>query len=530
MRESGHENEADAALYYRCYLDKECYSLVYFPHYCEYAFNPMHLDYFEDSRCLDRGTRRVYIGPRGSAKSTISTVFSTIHDICYQKEKFILIISNTQDQALQKIKDIRSELLENERLLTDYGPFFKNARVGTEEFIAYQGDHACKVQAVGMGKEIRGIRQKESRPTKIIFDDIEHSERVENEILRRKDASYFFKVVSKVGSEKTNIEGVGTILHQDSLIQKLRKNPAYTSRLYKSVISWSEREDLWEAWRDILMDLEDPERQSKAQAFYEKNKGEMLKGTKVMWPEKEPYLYLMKEMLEIGRAAFLQEKQNEPIDPESRVFHRFTYYRETDDGLAIEGGKLVPWKELKGHCFGALDPATGQSRQVRGAGPDFASILVAYKHPKTGRVFFHHDWTQVAPPSQQIEQIFNLHENFDFHKFGVEINLYRNLLMQDIVRERKEREKRQGGKLLKLPFYEIEATAPKRQRIFSLEPKVTHGWVVFNRNLSNEFMNQFINFPNAAHDDAPDCGDMAYNLCNGRYPASPISIQALGSR
>jgi predicted phage terminase large subunit-like protein len=523
--------KAKEILHRRCGYDLELFAQVYFPHYCRYRFNEFHREFFKDHNHHQRNLRRVYIAPRGSAKSTTATLIAPIHDLVFKREKFILIISHTQDQAIQKLKDIRSELLENNALNADFGGFFQSKMVNASEFTAICNTHSCKFKAVGTGTEIRGIRHKEARPSKIIFDDIEHSERVENEILRKKDAEYFFEVVSKVGSEETNIEGVGTILHEDSLLQKLSKNPIYETKLYKSIIQWSDREDLWQEWRNLMLNLEDPDRKLKAQNFYELNKTEMLKNTKVLWPEKEDYLYLQNEILEIGKPAFLQEKQNEPVNPETRVFQQLHYYRKTSNGFFLEmNEETIPFGELKNFCFGALDPATGQTKPIQGAGSDYSCIVVGYLHPKTGRIFVDADWTKVAPPSVFIQQVFNMNEIFHFSKFAVEINLFRDLLMQDLVRERKEREKRNQGKLIQMPFYEIENNAPKRQRIFALEPKVSHGWIVFNRNLSQEFINQISQFPNAAHDDAPDALEMLYNLCHNKYPASPVSMDALGRR
>lgn len=517
---------AKKMLFERCKTDLELFSRAYFSHYCRYNFNEFHHSVFENENSFDRQARRIYIAPRGSAKSTLVSLITPIRDLVFGLEKFILLISHTEDQAVQKLKDIRSELLENAALQKDFGPFFNSRNVGATEFVAHSKHFACKFKAVGSGTEIRGIRHKENRPTKIIFDDIEHSERVENELLRKKDADYFFEVVSKVGSETTNITGVGTILHEDSLLQKLKNNPVYETKSFKSVKQWSTNEALWQQWKKIFTDLDNPARKDDADRFYQENQTLMLEGTEVLWPEKEDYYYLMKEMIEIGTPAFLQEKQNEPVNPETRIFNHVTYYDVLESGVKVENSdRIIPWAELKNHCFGVLDPATGQTKPKIGLGSDYSCLVAGYLHPTTGRIFVHYEFTKVVPPSVFIDQIFNTHETFEFQKFGVEINLYRNLLMQDIIKERKERERKNSSKLTKLAFYEIENTAPKRQRIFALEPKVSHGWIVFNRNLSKEFMNQILQFPNAAHDDAPDALEMLYNLCLNKYPASPLSVK-----
>ena len=123
----------------------------------------------------------------------------------------------------------------------------------------------------------------------------------------------------------------------------------------------------------------------------------------------------------------------------------------------------------------------------------------------------------------------------NYEKFAVETNLFRGLLLENLVRERKRREteRRKQGMAnygIKVPFYEIENREKKEKRVFTLEPKVNHGWICFNRSLSMEFMDQVEQFPVADHDDAPDALEMLWGLVNNRYSPSPIDIDATGSR
>jgi len=109
----------------------------------------------------------------------------------------------------------------------------------------------------------------------------------------------------------------------------------------------------------------------------------MVGGTVVMWPEKESYLDLMIEMEEIGRRAFMKEKQNDPVGANDTIFENFHWYREEQDGLRIESnGALIPWKNLL--SVGAIDPATGQngSKVRKGKLPDYTCIPLGYKDLK----------------------------------------------------------------------------------------------------------------------------------------------------
>jgi predicted phage terminase large subunit-like protein len=529
------EASVKAALYYRMATDLELFASYYFSHYCQHPFNEFHRDLFSTIDFRERAIRRARAAPRGYAKSTLTALIKPIHDVCYGLEKYIVIISNTQDQANQKLRDIRTEILTNTRLSFDYGIHFQTKKPGETQYTLYCGNHSCMFTSYGAGVEIRGIRYGASRPTKVVVDDGEHSEEVGNEALRKKFEDWFFQVVSQIGNEYTNIEVIGTLLHRESLLNKLLKNPRYDGKLYKSIISWSERQDLWDEWTRIYMYLDNERRGDDANAFYREHETEMLQGTKVLWPEKESYLYLMMELIEKGRRAFLKEKQNEPIGGDEALFEKFHFYRETREGILIESnGVVLPWAELKGqdgrwlNMFGVIDPATGQTKAKPGKLGDFSCLASGFKD-RRGRLFVHKDWTKRAAPTKYIAEVFEHHLEFDYQKFGVETNLYRNLLLPNMVAERKKREL-ETKKVIQLPFYDIEAIENKEKRIYTLEPKVTHGWILLNRALSQEFMGQLEAFPHGDHDDCPDALEMLWGLVNNRYKPSSLSVDAQGNR
>lgn len=535
LRDKNDEKRARQVWYWRLATDIELFAAAYFPHYCQHSFNEFHRDMFGSISFMERAIRRARAAPRGYAKSTLTALIKPIHDVCYGLEKFVVVISNTQGQSDQKLRDIRSEVLTNTRLAADYGIHFRNKAPGETSYTIHCGGHTCMFASYGSGVEIRGIRFGAFRPTKIVVDDSEHSEEVHNEALRKKLEDWYFQVVSQIGNEHTNIDFIGTLLHRDSLLAHLLKNPAYEGKCYKAVISWSERQDLWDKWAQIYTDIDNPNRGAEADLFYRQNERDMLKGTKVLWEEKEPYLYLMKEMIEKGRRAFMKEKQNEPIGGEETLFEELRYFRETSEGIVIEKtGVLIPWAQLRSkemvyfNAYGVIDPATGQTKARKGKLGDFSCILSGIRDPQ-GRLLVMEDYTKRSAPTKYIGEIFEHHSRWDYQKFGVETNLYRNLLLPNIVKERQDRE-RAAKKVIKLPFYDIEQVENKEKRIYTLEPKVTHGWILFNRALSQEFIGQLEAFPHADHDDGPDALEMLWGLVNNRYKASALSMDPQGGR
>jgi predicted phage terminase large subunit-like protein len=533
---AGKHDAAKLILIERCRYDVETFALTFFPHYCEYDFNQFHRDCFADWRQNKRRVRRADAAPRGSAKSTVKTLIKPIHDLCYGHENFIIIVSDTQSQAVGKLKDIRSELLDNDLLLSHFGTFFRSKNVAETSFVARCGDNKVLFQAYGAGSEIRGIRFGQHRPSKIILDDAENSEEVFNEEIRAKREDWFKQVISKLGNKTTNIEVVGTVLHKQSLLRNLFDNPSYRCRMYKAVVSWADREDLWQKWREIYGNLESEleKRQHDSHAFFLANRVEMMRGAKVLWPERESYEDLMREMFELGRKAFFKELQNEPIASDQALFDTMHWYVEEPDGYRIEKtGVLVPWASLN-DSLAAMDPSAGQTKAKPGKLGDFTSILVG-RTDQRGRLFVGCDWTKRAAPTKYIAALFELWELYRYNKMAVETNMYRNLLLPNIAtekeaRERKRRADKMEGWAIDVKFYDVENTENKIKRIYTLEPKVENGYILFNKNLSAEFKNQMESFPLGEHDDGPDALEMLWKLANGRYQATglPISAQQRG--
>ena len=525
------------AIWIRCEKDFEAFCEMFFPHYIKYPFNRFHLDCFDFYKEDQKSVRRVDCAPRGYAKSTIKGLFKPLHDICYGLEKYILFISATKAQAIEKLKDIRAEVLTNELLRDVYGVHFPTSKPGAEAFEVFTPSGSIFLKTVSAGTEIRGLRYREARPTKIILDDVEDSEEVFNEDLREKTKNWFQEVVSNLGQNDTHIEVVGTILHRKSLLMTLKNNPAYTAKIYRAVISWAERQDLWTEWTAIYTNLDNEDRGVDADRFFEENKDDMLIGCDVLWPEKEPYYHLMKEKIEKGHRAFMKEKQNMPLPSDEALFDNLWWFRETKqngvDGVLIEKtGAFIPRRDL--YSYGSIDPATGETKGKSKGKLDYTCILSGYKDLK-GRLFVNLDFTKKVRPSRYIREIFEHHDLMDYEKFGVEENLYRGLLLENIQRERKVIEadrKKRGVKDwgIKVPFYQIDNREKKEKRIFTLEPKVNNGWILFNRNLSIDFMDMIEQFPGGDHDDGPDALEMLWGMVNNRYKPSPINLNALGSR
>lgn len=155
-----------------------------------------------------KGSRQVVAAPRGHAKSTNFTFKDSLHAILYAYKHYILILSDSSEQAEGFLDDIKTELEDNANIIMDFGSL-KGDKAWRTGVILTKTD--IKAEAIGSGKKVRGRRHRNWRPDLIVLDDIENDENVNTPEQRRKLKNWFDKAVSKAGDTYTDIMYIGTI-------------------------------------------------------------------------------------------------------------------------------------------------------------------------------------------------------------------------------------------------------------------------------------------------------------------------------
>lgn len=483
--------------YLRAYEDFEFFVQYFFQEYCQYPFSKMHLDFCRDEKDPARRNRREAIAaPRGNAKTTFKVLFKALHAIVYKYESFILIIGYSESEAALKVRDIYNELSENSRLKQVYGELAP-ARGGTHEFITRNN---IKVLAKSRYQQVRGLKRGAHRPSLIILDDIEAPERVLNEEQRYKTKEWFEKDVLKLGAPGggSNIIVIGTCLHPESLLSELLISPGWNGRKYQSILSYAENQNRWEQWKALYLDLSNPIREKVADDFFKANRKEMLAGTQVLWPEGEPYEYLIKMLINEGQASFNSEKQNEPHDPTRQLFDmknasRFTSHWDEEGkfaGLIRGDDKPVPAHAIT-EIIAFHDPALGEN-----VASDYAAIVVAAKDIN-GYYYCLDAWIEKAKPERQIRQAFVLQKKWKFDRLYLEDNHFQKLLKQN-YKEMQEQYPEQ-----RLRVIGVHQHHNKEDRISTLEPLIVNQHLLFAQDLNPRLINQMTLFP-TSHDDGPD--------------------------
>lgn len=195
---------------------------IYLSHYIEYPFAPFHYEMFTITEDINLWLALV-IGFRNCGKSTLLTLSYPIWAATgIQQKKHILILCQTQFQAKLYLANIRKELETNELLKADIGPFQEESDVWGSYAIVLS-NYGTRISVASVEQSIRGIKHGQHRPDLVILDDVEDLQSVKTKELRDKLYQWFKGDVLPIGDRSTKFVVVGSLLHEDSLLKRLRK-------------------------------------------------------------------------------------------------------------------------------------------------------------------------------------------------------------------------------------------------------------------------------------------------------------------
>lgn len=165
------------------------------------------------------GCRKAIQAPRGHAKTTTFTFKDSLHASLYGYKHYIILLSDSSEQAEGFLAGIKDEIEENGAIREDFGN--QKGKVWKSSVILF--DNGTKIEAIGSGKKVRGRKHKQWRPDLMLCDDLENDENVATPDQRRKLRNWYYKAVSKAGDTYTDIVYIGTLLHFDSLLANVSK-------------------------------------------------------------------------------------------------------------------------------------------------------------------------------------------------------------------------------------------------------------------------------------------------------------------
>lgn len=159
--------------------------------------------------------------PRGHAKSTAITLSYTLANILFRERKFVLLVSDTEAQSSFFLGNLKKELDGNLDIKKLFGVTGLTKDSETDFIVEFDDGYTARVIAKGSEQKLRGINWDNRRPDLIVIDDAENDEIVMNPDRREKFRRWFNGALLPSRSRDGVIRFVGTILHMDSMLERL---------------------------------------------------------------------------------------------------------------------------------------------------------------------------------------------------------------------------------------------------------------------------------------------------------------------
>jgi len=460
-----------------------------------------------------RGTNLNVIAPRGNAKSTWITLIYVVLAALEGWETYILIVSDSATQAKLFLEAVKDAIEFSPQLRKSYPSIAGKGSVWNQDRIVLK--NGVLIEAFGVKAKIRGRRKGAHRPSLIIIDDPQNDENIESHQQRTKDQSWLTKAVANAGNKRTNIVMVGTSLHRESLVMNASRNAGWQSHIFKSIIQWPKRMELWKQWESIYCDHSNPDRKAAGLRFYLQNKRAMNDGAQVLWESEESLYELFQLRVKIGYTSFESEKQNNPRKPGTVEFPD-EYF---GDWIWVAKDNWPEADEFNIKVI-TVDPSKGKENVSRKKTGDYSAITMI------GRCENKLLWTHADLARRPVIKIVSdtvAHAGwFMPDAIGVEANQFQELICDELIKQLEE------AGLGFIPVIPINNHVNKVVRIRRLGPRLSSRELRFLKGCTGTklLVEQLEDFPTAAYDDGPDCLEMGCRLMvdifNSRHTGSQL--------
>lgn len=431
-----------------CYTDTKLFCKTFFPEYFYRPFSSMH-DIIFDAIDDDSKQMVAIAAPRGFGKSSLINMAYPAKHILYQDKKFIVPISATSEGAIEQSENLKDELLSNELIQQVFGKM-EGWRWAEKHWITSSD---IKIVPRGAGQQVRGRRHKTSRPDLIIVDDLEDDESVMSEDQRKKLWRWFLSsVVNTVdrGRKDWKIVVIGTVLHEDSLLRKLLRDPE---------------------WYSIRLDICDDQ--------YNSN-----------WPDYMP-TETIKQMVGDAKArgelgVFYREFRNKATAPDDsgfrpEYFHDYTESeKELDENPEIES--IVVADPSKTHTEGRAN--TG--------------VMGISFNVKTGKIYIRDVVERQMFPNELYDEMIDMADRIHAHVLAPEVTGLNEYITYPLKNQISLRNKH-------FEIIEVKPRDKKASRAAALIPMYRQGLILHNSNCCGRLESLLMDYPRPEKWDIIDC-------------------------
>jgi predicted phage terminase large subunit-like protein len=272
-----------------------------------------HMEWWEV--CTSNHPKVAIAAPRRHAKSTAITLAYVLACVLFRNRSYVLIVSDTITQATQFLGDIKKELIDNERIKSLFK--IKEFTKDTEDdcIILCEDGHQFRISAKGSEQKMRGLKWNNKRPDLIVCDDMENDEIVMNADRRMKFKRWFYGALIPSLAVNGCIRIVGTILHEDSLLNNLMPSEWDKNTVIEPLKIYSKIPR--PSWKAIKYDAHTDDFKQ------------------ILWPERYDAEWFLREQQDFfarGLAdVYSQEYRNRPIDESVAYFKRADFLSESSE-------------------------------------------------------------------------------------------------------------------------------------------------------------------------------------------------------
>ena len=447
----------------KLYQNMALFGRTCFPTALRKATPPFHHEIYRNLR--NRSKRRVLIAaPRGTAKSTVTSLLLPMHRIAFKHqddEEFIVIISESQAQSINFLSRIKYHLTHSDRfkqLFGDMGPNTARRWTATDVVTA----NGVRIVAVGTGQRVRGFIEGDTRPTLIIVDDFESELNAFTMEARAKNRKWMTEAVIPSLSDEGRIVMIGTVISEDCFLY------------------WAKDSSAWNTlWYSIINEDGSP-----------------------IWPERFPksrISEIKEEYASVGNInGVYQEYMNiaqspdeAPFKPEWIKIHQYDFRRIEGQPCLVkdtgDGEEIIPIE-----VYGGVDPASSLSQRA----DFFVMVTIGIDH--SGNKYIVDLYIKHVSPAEQPDIIIDCFKKYRHKKMKIETVAYQEAL-------RAACKKRMLEENLYIPGLEkgVKPRTRKSERLLSLVPMFAKGEFFF-RSQDTEAQAEFLSYPKGKHDDIMD--------------------------
>ena len=424
---------------------------------------PFHNEVYS-SLANDKKRRVLIAAPRGTAKSTVTTLIFPLWKIAFKKtdeDLFIVIISESQTQSINFLSRIKYHLTHSDKFRDIFGDLGPNtARRWTNNDVVLA--NGTRIIAVGTGQRVRGFIEGDTRPNLIIVDDFESELNAFTPEARAKNRKWVTEAVIPSLSDDGKIAMIGTVISEDCFLY------------------WAKESD---AWNTLWYSIWDEDEKS-------------------IWPErfpKERILEIKREFASVGNLnGFYQEYMNiaqspdmAPFKPEWIKMHHYDYERKDGQNCLVrKKGDEEEIKPVEIYC--GVDPASSLSSTA----DYFVVSTIGIDHDNNKYII--DIYRDRISPAEQPAKLIEVYKKYKPRRMKIETVGYQEAL-RTAVRELMLKEN------IYIPGLEkgVKPRNRKSERLLSLVPLFAKGTFYF-RPQDNIAQQEFLSYPRGKHDDVMD--------------------------